>query len=89
VQAPASDPTKDVDSHPDLGAPLPLNGSNVHNKQAISREEEERRVKAETVTLFAAVSAEFQANNSNPTFCAKIMPPLQLPFSLLANLCFS
>jgi hypothetical protein len=77
VQAPASEPTKDVDSHPDLGAPLPLNGSNVHNKQAISREEEELRVKAETVALFAAVSAEFQANISNPTFCAKIRPRLQ------------
>jgi len=61
----------------DVGAPLPLNGSNLHNKQPVSREEEELRAKAEVSALFEGVCADFRANISNPIFCAKIRPRLQ------------
>jgi len=77
MQAPASEPAKDADSHLDVGAPLPLNGSNLYNKQPVSREEEELRAKAEVSALFDGVCADFRANISNPTFCAKIRPRLQ------------
>jgi hypothetical protein len=75
VQAPASEPTTDADSHLDGGPPLPLNGSNLHNKQPVSREEE--NLKAEVLALLEGVGAEFRANISNPTFCAMITPRLQ------------